>query len=315
MFKGMHKNREKWAEFLDRIEGAARSIPAREVIWNIGCPICRHGGYNLAFWKWDYGYNKCIDCEAIWLCPQPKPEVLKRFYNGVYEFFIQEIALKNGWSANWFDPVAKKLKQMTPNKSPLLVDIGCGLGDFMRAAKKAGFTTLGLDLNKTCVKHINEHGGTALNMTIEGLGWSEIDVITIWETIEHVPDPAATLSKIHSVLKSGGILGLSTVNHNSLNARILGSRWRSFAPIEHLYSFTPKGIGLLLNKCGFEVLEIQHQYHFEIFTDAFDFFQLTGNKISDTAKKILYVGIQKALGFVCETLKLGDVIRIYARKK
>ncbi|MCK5941526.1 MAG: class I SAM-dependent methyltransferase, partial [Planctomycetes bacterium] len=87
-------------------------------------------------------------------------------------------------------------------------------------------------------------------------GWDDhgFDLVTIWDVIEHVPEPQQLLASIKRMIKPGGKLLLETQNVASRMAAKLGKLWHHYKHDEHLYHFNPQTIRRLLEDCGFEVL-------------------------------------------------------------
>jgi SAM-dependent methyltransferase len=83
------------------------------------------------------------------------------------------------------------------------------------------------------------------------------DVVCLWDTIEHLPDPRATLQAAARVLREGGALFLSTGDAGSLVARVRGPRWRMIHPPTHVHYFSRPGIRRLLADLGFRTLGIE----------------------------------------------------------
>jgi SAM-dependent methyltransferase len=90
--------------------------------------------------------------------------------------------------------------------------------------------------------------------TLETAGFEagSFDVITMWDVIEHLPDPGSTLDRIARLLVSRGILYLALPDAGSPLARLLGARWWSVLPT-HLQYFTRASIARLLTDHGYAV--------------------------------------------------------------
>jgi SAM-dependent methyltransferase len=100
-------------------------------------------------------------------------------------------------------------------------------------------------------KGFEVHRGTLIGADLPA---GSYDVITMWDLIEHVPDPAAVLSECHRLLRPGGLVAISTPDAGSPLARFLGSRWLGFRSIdEHLYFFSRRSMRAMLEAAGFEV--------------------------------------------------------------
>jgi SAM-dependent methyltransferase len=84
------------------------------------------------------------------------------------------------------------------------------------------------------------------------------DVVTMWDSLEHVADPAACIRKAHCVLQGSGYLFMRTPDAGSPAAMILGRSWYHYAPPGHLHFFDRKTISLLLDRNGFRLLRIAY---------------------------------------------------------
>ena len=96
------------------------------------------------------------------------------------------------------------------------------------------------------------------------------DVATIWHVLEHVPDPAAVLRKVRSLLRPGGILAVAVPNEANffLRQRFGKAKNSPFDPLKfggeiHLTYFQPKTFRSTLGAAAFDVLEfgVDDIYH------------------------------------------------------
>jgi 2-polyprenyl-3-methyl-5-hydroxy-6-metoxy-1,4-benzoquinol methylase len=135
-----------------------------------------------------------------------------------------------------------------------LLDVGCATGDWVKAAGEAGFQASGIEIshyagNIARERGLDVHVGTLLDAPY---GDGEFDVITMWDVIEHVPDPVLEARKLLSLLKPGGAVVMATPNVGSLRARREGANWHGFrVSQEHVLFFTPDTLGKVLRKAGF----------------------------------------------------------------
>jgi hypothetical protein len=75
-------------------------------------------------------------------------------------------------------------------------------------------------------------------------------VLTMWDVVEHLPDPREELAAARMLLVPGGRLYLSTIDTGSLVARVLGARWPWLMDM-HLVYFDRPTISALLEEAGF----------------------------------------------------------------
>lgn len=121
-----------------------------------------------------------------------------------------------------------------------VLDIGCGGGLFLSEMKKAGAECLGIELSDTRAFYAKtKHALEIIKRPIEDEYWTayhgSFDVVTLWDVIEHVNYPLATLKSAAAMLKSGGILLIDTPCRDAfyhrfgeLTYRLSGGRYPTF---------------------------------------------------------------------------------------
>ncbi len=161
----------------------------------------------------------------------------------------EELAKFAALAAHWWDPAGelKTLHQLNPirlnyiqQKTTLadkkVIDIGCGGGILSESLAQAGAIVTGLDLNKSLIETAKLHqlqSGTQveyLYQSAEALAAmrpAHYDIVTCFEMLEHVPDPAAIVAACATLVKPQGLLFFSTLNRNlkSYLFAILGAEY------------------------------------------------------------------------------------------
>ena len=128
-----------------------------------------------------------------------------------------------------------------------LLDVGCASGLFLAHALRAGWEVTGIEPNeKLCQqaeKNLNGMG-KVLCATMETACFEgRFDAITLWDVLEHVPDPVRFLLDCCRLLQSNGYVFLNVPDLDSREARILRKRWPLLLP-EHLNYFNRKSLQL-----------------------------------------------------------------------
>ena len=91
------------------------------------------------------------------------------------------------------------------------LDLGCGMGGHLGFLSEHGPAT-GVDMEDICLKHCRERGyrrllvadGTRLPLADE-----QFELVTAFDTIEHIPDDLAAVRECFRVLKPGGRMFVS----------------------------------------------------------------------------------------------------------
>jgi len=157
----------------------------------------------------------------------------------------------------WWDPSSefKPLHEINPLRlgwidrcasvsGKRVLDIGCGGGILSESMAALGATVTGIDLSDKALGvarlHLFESGHKVdyRHISAEQLA-SEcpgaFDVVTCMEMLEHVPDPASTVSACARLVKPGGDVFFSTLNRN-LKAYLF-----AVVGAEYLLKLLPRG--------------------------------------------------------------------------
>lgn len=158
--------------------------------------------------------------------------------------------------AKTFSAHLKHLDKLHPNKGRLL-DVGAYTGAFMYLAKNRGWQVEGVEPSHWGIKQAKNHYNLGIKHGILKSGYfknSSFDVVTMWDVIEHFPDPLASLKIASNYLKSGGTIAMTTIDVASPVARLLGARWPWFMQMHRVY-FSKQTMRLMLQELGFTGIE------------------------------------------------------------
>ena len=89
---------------------------------------------------------------------------------------------------------------------------------------------------------------------------SSFDVVTLWDVLEHTPDPKTEVRETHRLLKEDGLLVINYPDIGSWIARLMGRSWVFLLDV-HLYYFTREPrFAKLLEDAGFEIVRIRPHF-------------------------------------------------------
>ncbi len=138
-----------------------------------------------------------------------------------------------------------------------LLDLGCSAGFFLEVAQAAGFDVTGIEWSpaarakaQPAVRDRILVGDIEQTLLQPELG--KFDVVTAFDVIEHVPDPAALVALIRKVLKPGGLLVLTTPDTGHWLRYAMGGSWPMLQPSQHLVLFSRRAMDRLLGAAGLE---------------------------------------------------------------
>ena len=198
----------------------------------------------------------CDDCGVLFQWPMPDSEALEEAYAGVVD------TLYMAERENRILTFRKVIRALGPAGGRRLLDVGAYCGYFLEVARERGFRAEGLELSRWAASHARAQGFTVHSTPLETLaGTAErYEVLTLWDVVEHLPDPREELAAARMLLLPGGRLYLSTIDTGSLVARLLGARWPWLMDM-HLVYFDRPTMSALLEEAGFRVTGIRTYSH------------------------------------------------------
>lgn len=202
------------------------------------------------------------------------------------------------------DIIEKIVTEFQPKS--LVLDVGCGSGEFLQGLKRTGLSTVGVEPSVSKSKYARDILGLEVTTALYDDALFPPDsfgVITFIQVLEHVENPLETLSTAYQHLHSGGYLVIDVPGYN--NPRFLLYRLtkykkivkRDFIPSHNFY-YTRKTLSQIVELVGFRVIET-----------------LTGRyAVKYSNKHGLFKYMLKSLDKLANLLGIGG-ITLYARKE
>jgi len=145
-----------------------------------------------------------------------------------------------------------------------LLDFGCGSGSYLVEMAARGWQVTGIDSSVHVIDAIRERFGfdvVAGSLPHPELIPGSFDVVTMWQSLEHVGQPLSVLRAAYELLIPGGKIIVSVPNFESLAARWFGENWFGLDLPRHLTHFTPRTLREILQASGFRVAEVRSWIH------------------------------------------------------
>lgn len=225
------------------------------------CPICQTDTLIPEFHIKDYFLTqeefdllRCTNCGVVITQPFPSPDKIGSYYDSGEYFshggnhkglvpkiynFIKEINIKS------------KYRQVTKDlDTGKVLDIGCGIGDFLGYCKSEGWDVSGLEPNEQARKLILKNHQIEVEdvSEISKMAENQFDLVTLFHVLEHVAEPQSMVSEILRILKPGGRLVIALPNYESWDAKHYEAYWAAWDVPRHLFHFSPKAISFFMNE-------------------------------------------------------------------
>lgn len=270
---------------------------------------------------------RCRQCGLMYVNPRYREDFLQQLYTADY---YEHDGIRNGQAFFGYEDYiadeeniritfAKRLRTIERfvNKGRLL-DIGCATGFFLDLARDKGWKVVGSEVSQFAAQYAREKFGLDVYLgVLRQLHFEAetFDAVTMWDVIEHVPDPMSDLREVWRILREGGLLSLITPDCSSPVARLLGRRWEELRRVrEHIYFFSRRTITEMLHRAGFEVLKIESAdkvFYLGPAMERLKYYTWDG-VLTNTATRLVYkLGLDK----IRVNINPFTKIAVYARKR
>lgn len=198
---------------------------------------------------------RCTRCSLLFVSPRiAASAMLDGYAEGADPDYVSQMDSR----VRTFARSLAEIDRLSPRKGRLL-DIGTAAGAFLKAATDDGWEALGLEPNRWLAEWGRQHFGVDIrvgSIDTVPLAPASFDVVTLWDVIEHTPDPMHVLRRARQALARGGLLVVNYPDIGSWVARLMGRRWPFLSSV-HLYYFTRQTIREALLQAGFETIAIR----------------------------------------------------------
>ena len=233
-----------------------------DLVSDLRCPLCAGPSSPLYadcrdleyFIERPWAFHRCRECRLVFIHPLPTREDLPALYPENYHNFERPGNPLSAFLVDRFHArhCAVSRRHLPPGGS--LLEVGSAGGDVLERLRAAGYDVRGVEVSRDGCEASWKKGLEVFHGTVDELETDErFDVVFMSHVIEHVLDPVATVAKLHTLLKPGGVLYLETPNVSSLDARLWRGHWGLIHFPRHLVLFDRSTLRRLLEEGGFRV--------------------------------------------------------------
>ena len=279
---------------------------------HVSCKICTSRKTKFLYNKDNFNIVKCIDCEIVFT-DLPLDFDLEEIYDESYFQGGQEYGYGNYEASEnvlriEFKKSVQILNKLTSNNTgKKLLEIGSAYGYFLDEARSY-YKYTGLELSESAVNFSLKRGHNVIRdtynkNTAKSIG--AIDIVTMFDVIEHLPDPLYTLQLLNANINKDGIIMITTGNIDSFLAKIMGKKWRLMTPPQHTFFFSKKTLSTIFKEMGYKIEILDSPW--KNVPLGLAFYQVT-NRLGFKLK------INEKLNRISVPVNLFDTVRIVARK-
>jgi Zn-finger nucleic acid-binding protein len=234
----------------------------------ITCPVCDTEG-KFVFNKNGFNFDECGKCKSIYMSPRPDKRSFNKYYTSsdsakfwatTFYKLTAEDRRKKIWKPKSKLVYEKILKYSRDAK--VILDIGGGYGVFMDE-----FLKLGSKLNGVIIEPSRQLASICITKShnviekfLEDVKKDDLDqqkkIFVSFELFEHLQCPKIFLEVLYNLMDSDDLFVFTTLSGMGVDVQVLWEHSKAISPPMHLNFFNPKSIQVLLEKNGFEVLEV-----------------------------------------------------------
>lgn len=237
------------------------------------CPLCEANDARVRYTLPDallglpgiFTMVECQECGLLYQNPRPSLDEIGFYYPPDYDPFVtppwsnpnrlQQISLLYGIKKRW-----KLVERHAPRRAGRrsVLDVGCATGVFL-AAGSDNWQKAGVELTAEATQIARSLFGLAVyEGTLEqtALDGQKFDVITMWDVLEHLHEPQASLRRVHKLLRPDGIFVARIPSRSSLDSRLWGRYWAGLDQPRHMFVPDEAQLRQLLERSGFRVVDL-----------------------------------------------------------
>lgn len=254
------------------------------------CANCRHALEPLVddIQDWEYGVPWksrlviCGHCGLVTQDPPVRPEQVPLLYPDNYLAHSPASASRSVYG-RLKTLLGKRNASRVSEKIPpsgSCLEVGCGNGSFLAllGELRADIALAGVDIRDLGVSGIQQF--TFYEGQLEDIDFAgrRFDVIYCSNLIEHVPDPHRFLAACTAILNPGGVIYGITPDHLSIDRYIFKRYWAGYHYPRHTFLFNHDNIVQILERAGFDEVDVRGSYGFWYLSIANRTVELPGTK-------------------------------------
>ena len=217
---------------------------------NNKCPWCGSEKAQINLWlkdeflsKEDFHICECLNCGLSYTMPRPNKEKIGEYYKSEEYYSHQEN--KKGFIPRLYESVKKvnlkhkyNLATQGLNVGKML-DIGCGVGDFLHTAEEHGWTCTGVEPSEDAkaIAKTKTKANIINSEDMEKIPDATFDLITMWHVLEHIDDLKWQIEQLHRLTKTKGRIVIAVPNYKSYDAQYYKELWAAYDVPRHLSHF------------------------------------------------------------------------------
>ena len=236
---------------------------------NNKCPWCGSEKAQINLWlkdefltKEDFHICECLNCGLLYTMPRPDKDKIGAYYKSEAYYSHQEN--NKGFIPKVYERVKSinlkhKYRLATNGMQPgKLLDIGCGVGDFLHTAEMHGWECIGVEPSEDAkaIAQKRMKGTIITSEELESFPDGAFDVITMWHVLEHVDDLKWQVAQLQRLVKPSGRVVIAVPNYKSYDGQYYKEHWAAYDVPRHLNHFNRIILSKIFKTSGLELVKM-----------------------------------------------------------
>ena len=233
---------------------------------NNNCPWCDSDKAQINLWlkdefltKEDFHICECLNCGLLYTMPRPDKDHIGAYYKS--EDYYSHKENTKGFVPKLYERIKKNnLKnkyQLATNGLSVgkMLEIGCGVGDFLHTAEEHGWECIGVEPSEEAKAIATKRTKASIlsSEELESLADEQFDLITMWHVLEHVDDLRWEMAQLQRLIKPHGRIVIAVPNYKSYDGQYYKEHWAAYDVPRHLNHFNRTVLTKMFKTKGLEL--------------------------------------------------------------
>jgi 2-polyprenyl-3-methyl-5-hydroxy-6-metoxy-1,4-benzoquinol methylase len=216
--------------------------------------------YRTSSAEWEY--RRCESCGVIFLADPPVDRLSEIYPPNYYSYRADgERSVLQRLKERVDRRMLRRFLAPIPGERLRVMDVGGGTGSLATTARSADrrvHDTVVVDLDPACAEAAEGAGHRYVLGSVDEVELGDVDAVLLFNLIEHVAHPVATLQRLAAALRPGGRILVKTPNTASWDARLFRhTSWGGYHCPRHWVLYAPDSFRAAVARAGLAVASLQ----------------------------------------------------------
>jgi SAM-dependent methyltransferase len=226
------------------------------------CPVCAGARFSRVFSVDDpfvttnLTLERCLTCELVFLNPRLTERAIEKLEDASTVYDISPSEIDKHLRA--LDGLLEWLEASVTRRGKLL-DVGCNRGFVLEAARRRGWSVVGVELSDAAANRARSDFGLTVHETLDDVANEQFDLIVAWHVLEHTVDPIEFLRDASLLLAPEGILAIQVPSFDALGTFVNRGMFGSLVCAVHNFYFERVSLTNAIATAGLTAVDVSEE--------------------------------------------------------